>query len=87
MGCTNDSPRHCLGRFDRCRVAGFSGRRGLVQPVEGASAAGYVLVARSAQWMWGEVSMTVAGAFLLAWAVGFVLGYKVRLIRLALYAS
>lgn len=31
--------------------------------------------------------MTVAGAFLLAWAVGFVLGYKVRLIRLALYAS
>lgn len=31
--------------------------------------------------------MTIAGAFLLAWAVGFVLGYKVRLIRLALYAS
>lgn len=31
--------------------------------------------------------MTIAGAFLLAWAVGYVLGYKVRLIRLALYAS
>ncbi len=30
---------------------------------------------------------TLIGAFLLAWAVGFVLGYKVRLIRLALYAS
>lgn len=31
--------------------------------------------------------MTIAGAFLLAWAVGFALGYKVRLIRMALYAS
>ena len=31
--------------------------------------------------------MTIAGAFLLAWAVGFVLGYKVRLVRMALYAT
>jgi hypothetical protein len=30
---------------------------------------------------------TFVGAFLMAWAIGYVLGYKVRLVRLALYAS
>ncbi len=30
---------------------------------------------------------TFVGAFLMAWAVGYVLGYKVRLVRMALYAA
>ena len=32
------------------------------------------------------MSVTV-GAYLLAWAVGYVLGYKVRMVKSAIYAS
>jgi len=31
--------------------------------------------------------ITYVGVFMLAWATGYVLGFKVRMIRSALYAS
>lgn len=39
-------------------------------------------------WLRGKVQMTTyLAAFLLAWAVGYVLGFKLKMIRSALYAS
>jgi hypothetical protein len=35
----------------------------------------------------GGLQMTLVGAFLLAWMVGYVLGWKVAMIRRTLYAA
>lgn len=54
-----------------------------------ASSVSLGCAAASCRWLWFRVQemTTVAGVYLLAWAVGYVLGYKVRMVKTVMYAA
>lgn len=63
-------------------------RRLLVTVGQADRIAGAVASASGWRWLWQGLRMTTyVAVYLAAWAIGYVLGFKVRVIRQVMYAA